>query len=144
MTTARETAVAALVAAIDGGTTATVLRDASRPETLPGAGLVVVREGVAEQTDVVLSPLTYHWRQAVTAECYVTGAAQSTRIAALETLLGAIGTALDADRRLGGAVDFIEIPEPPQITEDADAGTVTIRQAIVPLYLYYHAASALA
>lgn len=67
MTTARETAVAALVAAIDGGTTATVLRDASRPETLPGAGLVVVREGVAEQTDVVLSPLTYHWRQAVTA-----------------------------------------------------------------------------
>ena len=45
--TARETAVSALASALDGVAGA-LLRDASRPESIPAGGLIVLREGVAD------------------------------------------------------------------------------------------------
>lgn len=141
--TARETAVSALAAVLDGVAGA-LLRDATRPEAIPAGGLIVLREAVADVPETVLSPVTYHYRQPVTLEIYVADASQPERVAALDVLLGDIGIAIDADRTLGGALDWIEVAEAAQITEDAEPGAVPVRQALVTLHLHYHAASPLA
>ena len=140
--TARETAVSALASALDGVAGA-LLRDASRPESIPAGGLIVLREGVADAPEATLSPATYHYRHPVTLEIYVSGADQAARISALDALLVDIGSAI-TDRTLGGAVDWTEVAEAAQATEDAEPGTVPVRQALVTLHLHYHAASALA
>lgn len=140
--TARETAVSALASALDGVAGA-LLRDASRPESIPAGGLIVLREGVADAPEATLSPATYHYRHPVTLEIYVSGADQAARISALDALLIGIGSAI-TDRTLGGAVDWTEVAEAAQVTEEAEPGTAPVRQALAVLHLHYHTASALA
>lgn len=90
--------------------TALVLRDELLPERIPAAGLVILRDGQPGEPEVTLSPLRYHYQHR--AELEVVVQAGTGRASAFDILIAAIGTALEADRTLGGLCDWIE-PEAP-------------------------------
>ena len=109
MPTTRETLLAALLARLQP-LAALVLRDEVLPERIPTAGLIILRDGQPGEPEVTLSPLRYHYQHR--AELAVVVEAPNGRVTAFDSLIAAIGTAIEADRTLGGLCDWVE-PEAP-------------------------------
>ena len=116
MPTTRETVLAALQARLLP-LAALTLRDEVLPERIPTAGLIILRDGQPGEPEVTLSPLRYHYQHR--AELEVVVQAGTGRASAFDTLIAAIGTALEADRTLGGLCDWIEAEAP--VTDDIEA-----------------------
>jgi hypothetical protein len=119
MTSKREQvldAVKALVAAaLPNGD---VKRNLAKAERIPPGGLVIVRDGEPGEPEVVLSPLTYIYTHRIPIEIAASETASTPREQVLDEMLGAIGTAVAADRTLGGLCDFIEAEAP--ATDDVE------------------------
>ena len=132
MPTSRETILAALHARLSA-LPATVLRGEVLPERVPAAGLLILRDGEPGEPEVTLSPLNYHYQHRAEIEAVVQG---TGREAAFDTLTASIGTALAADRTLGGLCDWIETdaPEPADLAVE---GAPSIRAAVLILNLHY-------
>ena len=109
MPTTRETVLAALQARLQP-LAALTLRDEVLPERIPASGLIILRDGQPGEPEVTLSPLRYHYQHR--AELEVVVQAPNGRATTFDTLIAAIGTALGADRTLGGLCDWVE-PEAP-------------------------------
>ena len=108
MPSTRETILQALLAALQT-VPATVLRGEVLPERVPAEGLLILRDGKPGEPEVTLSPLAYHYQHRAEIEAVVQGAARDT---AFDTLTASIGTALAADRTLGGLCDWVEAEAP--------------------------------
>lgn len=112
---ARETAIAALVAQITTSAAArpapkpVVLRNEPYPQSLPAGGLVVVRDGETVVSEAIMSPLRFHMEHAAEVEVVVTGATAALRAATIDALLVALAAGVSANRTLGGAVEYAEI-----------------------------------
>jgi hypothetical protein len=113
---------------------ALVLRDNVLPERIPAAGLIILRDGQPGEPDVTLSPLRYHYQHR--AELEVVVQAPNGRATAFDTLIAAIGTALEADRTLGGLCDWVE-PEAPASVDLPIEGAAALKAAIVTVVLHY-------
>ena len=113
---------------------AKVLRNAILPEKVPAAGLVILRDGDPGPPEVWLSPPGYYEHRAEI-EIVVDGT-PAVRDAAFDALRLAIGTALAADRTLGGLCDYItpEAPEPVLLAIDGNEG---LKAAVIPVILAY-------
>ena len=133
MTTTRETILAALLARLQP-LAALVLRDEVLPERIPAAGLIILRDGQPGEPEVTLSPLRYHYQHR--AELEVVVQAGTGRASAFDTLIAAIGEALDADRTLGGICDWIE-PEAPATVDLPIEGAATLKAAVITVVLHY-------
>jgi hypothetical protein len=118
---------------------ATVLRGEVLPERVPAAGLLILRDGEPGEPEVMLSPLTYHYQHRAEIEAVVQGA---DRDAAFDTLAAGVGTALAADRTLGGLCDWVEA-EAPRPIDLAVEGATTLKAAIIPIVLHYATADPL-
>jgi hypothetical protein len=105
MSTTRKTILVALHARLQP-LAALVLRDEVLPERIPAAGLIILRDGQPGEPEVTLSPLRYHYQHR--AELEVVVQAPNGRANAFDSLITAIGTALEADRTLGGLCDWVE------------------------------------
>jgi hypothetical protein len=116
---AREAAVAALVATLDAALLPTLRLEEGVPEVIPDGGLVVVRDGRLVNATTMLSPLSYIHEHEAEVECFA-----RTR-AARDTLLMAIGTALAADRTLGGTVEWCE-PGAPELDFDTAGASARV------------------
>lgn len=142
MTTRREQVLSALHArlqAMPGGIA--VLRNASLPERIPDAGLLIMRDGQPGEPEVTLSPLQFYWQHRVEIEAFVRGA--SGLDTAFDVLAERIGLAVDFDRTLGGLCDWIDsdAPEPVDLAVEGAAG---IKAAVLVLTLHYTSADPLA
>jgi hypothetical protein len=133
MPTTRETILAALYARLQT-LAATVLRDEVLPERIPPAGLIILRDGQPGEPEVTLSPLRYHYEHR--AELEVVVQAPNGRASAFDNLIADIGTALEADRTLGGLCDWIE-PEAPASVDLPVEGAVTLKAAVITVVLHY-------
>jgi len=133
MPTTRETILAALHARLQP-LTALVLRDEVLPERIPAAGLIILRDGQPGEPEVTLSPLRYHYQHR--AELEVVVQAPNGRATAFDTLIAAIGAALEADRTLDGICDWIE-PEAPASVDLPIEGAAAIKAAVVTVVLHY-------
>jgi hypothetical protein len=133
MPTTRETILAALQARLQT-LAATVLRDEVLPERIPSAGLIILRDGQPGEPEVTLSPLRYHYQHR--AELEVVVQAANNRATAFDTLIASIGTALDADRTLGGLCDWIEAEAPTSVDLPVE-GAVALKAAVITLNLHY-------
>ena len=94
MPTTRETVLAALHARLQP-LAALTLRDEVLPERIPAAGLIILRDGQPGEPEVTLSPLRYHYQHR--AELEVVVQAPNGRASTFDTLIVAIGAAIEAD-----------------------------------------------
>lgn len=136
---ARETAIAALVARITAGLAARVppplvQRNATIPQALPMGGLVVIRDGETANQTTIMSPLSYAIEHA--AEVEVLARTQ----ALLDALLVDIAAAVVADRLLGGAVEWAE-PGAAMMDDLTFDGAAPARSASVIVTLYFTVAA---
>jgi len=142
MPTTRETILTVLHAALQTLPNATVLRGEVLPERVPPGGLVILRDGEPGEPEVTLSPLQYHYEHRAEVEVIVQGKTSANRDAAFDALIQAIGTALAADRTLGGSCDWVEA-QAPAPTDLAQEGAEGIKAAVVPVVLSYSTADPL-
>jgi len=139
MPSTRETILQALLAALQT-VTATVLRGEVLPERVPAGGFVILRDGDPGEPEVTLSPLAYHYQHRAEIEAVVQGA---DRDAAFDTLTASIGTALAADRTLGGLCNWVEAEAPRPVDLPVEGGQA-LKAAVIPVVLHYSAADPLA
>jgi hypothetical protein len=133
MPTARETVLAALLARLQT-LAALTLRDEVLPERIPAAGLIILRDGQPGEPEVTLSPLRYHYQHR--AELEVVVQATNGRASAFDSLIAAIGTALETDRTLGGLCDWVE-PEAPASVDLPVEGAAALKAAMITVVLHY-------
>lgn len=133
MLTTRETIFTALHARLVP-LTALVLRDEVLPERIPTAGLIILRDGQPGEPEVTLSPLRYHYQHR--AELEIVVQAGTGRASAFDTLIAAIGTAVEADRTLGGLCDWVE-PEAPASVDLPIEGAAALKAAVITVVLHY-------
>ena len=140
MPTARETILAALYARLQP-LAALTLRDEVLPERISAAGLIILRDGQPGEPEVTLSPLRYHYQHR--AELEVVVQAGTGRASAFDTLIAAVGMALEADRSLGGLCDWVE-PEAPASVDLPVEGAAALKAAVITVVLHYTATGPLA
>ena len=133
MPTTRETVLAALHARLQP-LAALTLRDEVLPERIPTTGLIILRDGQPGEPEVTLSPLRYHYQHR--AELEVVVQAGTGRVTPFDTLIAAIGTALEADCTLGGICDWVE-PEAPASVDLPVEGAAALKAAIITVVLHY-------
>ena len=133
MPTTREAILTALHARLQP-LVALNMRDEVLPERIPAAGLIILRDGQPGEPEVTLSPLRYHYQHR--AELEVVVQAGTSRASSFDTLIAAIGTALEADRTLGGLCDWVE-PEAPASVDLPIEGAAALKAAIITVVLHY-------
>ena len=133
MPTTRETVLAALHTRLQP-LAALTLRDEVLPERIPPAGLIILRDGQQGEPEVTLSPLRYHYQHR--AELEVVVQLGTGRASAFDTLIATIGTALEADRTLGGHCDWVE-PESPASVDLPIEGAAALKAAVITVVLHY-------
>ena len=138
MPTQRETALAALHARLSS-LPATILRGDVLPERMPPDGLLILRDGEPGEPEVTLSPVAYHYQHRAEIEAVVQGA---ERDATFDTLCASIGTAIAADRTLGGICDWVEAEAPRPIDLPVE-GAASLKAAVIPVVLHYTTADPL-
>ena len=136
----RENAIGALFAVLGqlslGTSGATVKRNAALPERVADHAMAILRDGEMGEPEVSLSPLTYHWQHQVAIELFVADPDASARDARMDGLLVELATLIEADRSLGGVIEFAEIG-PPKFDELAPDGTSGIKACLLPVVLHY-------
>ncbi len=141
MPTPRETILQALLARLLA-LPATVLRGEVLPERVPTSGLLILRDGEPGEPEVTLSPPRYHYEHRAELEVVVQGRTPAGRDAAFDTLVSDIGTALAADRTLGGLCDWVEA-EAPRPVDLPIEGAASLKAAVITVVLYYTTADPL-
>jgi hypothetical protein len=133
MPTTRETILAALLARLQP-LSALVLRDEALPERIPATGLIILRDGQPGEPEVTLSPLRFYYQHR--AELEVVVQAPNGRATVFDSVIAAIGTALEADRTLGGLCDWVE-PEAPASVDLPVEGAAALKAAVITVVLHY-------
>ena len=139
MPTPRETILTELHARLSA-LPATALRGDVLPARVPAGGLLILRDGEPGEPEVTLSPLTYHYQHRAEIEAVVQGA---HRDAVFDALTASIGTALSADRTLGGLCEWVEA-EAPRPMDLPVEGAASLKAAVIPVVLHYSTADQLA
>ena len=140
MPTTRETILSALHSVLQTQPVP-VLRGEVLPERVPAAGLLFLRDGDPGEPAVTLSPLLYHYQHRAEVEAVVQSG--TGRDAALDALAAGVGTALGADRTLGGLCDWAEA-EASRPVDLAIDGAATLKAAVIPIVLHYSTSDPLA
>ncbi|MBA4492423.1 acyl-CoA transferase [Paracoccus sp. S1E-3] len=138
MPTTRETVLTGLHARLST-LSSSALRSDLPPERVPPDGLLILRDGEPGEPEVTLSPVAYHYQHRAEIEAVVQG---TDRDAAFDALCASIGTAIAADRTLGGLCDWIE-PEAPRPVDLPVEGAASLKAAIIPVILHYTTADPL-
>lgn len=140
MASTSEQVLAALFSAIAGamppGTF--VARNALLPERVPAAGVVILRDGEPGEPEFLFSPPLYVYEHRAEIDLVVDGASDAARDAAFDALKLALGSALSADRTLGGLCDYVlgEAPAPIDLPIEGAQG---LKAATIGVLLQYAA-----
>ena len=139
----RESAIGALFDVLGQLTLgATVKRNVALPERVSEHAMAILRDGEMGEPEVSLSPLTYHWQHQVVIELFVAEPDASARDTRMDGLLIELATLIEADRTLGGAIEYAEIG-PPKFDELAPEGTSGIKACLLPVILHYSSSGSL-
>jgi hypothetical protein len=136
----RENAIGALFAVLGqlslGMSGVAVKRNAALPERVGNHAMTILRDGEMGEPEVSLSPLTYHWQHQVAIELFVADADAGARDARMDGLLTELATLIEADRTLGGVIEYAEIGSP-KLDELAPDGSSGIKACLLPVVLHY-------
>lgn len=78
------------------------------PAIVPATGMVVVRTGDLGEPEYTLSPLTYFYDHRIPIEVSALSSGSLTSEVVLDTMMMAIGAAVEADRTLGGLCEWLD------------------------------------
>ena len=121
----------------------TVERNSAVPEKIPSAGLIILRDGIADEPEQPLGGFGgVYCRQDAEIEIYVENGDAAARDAAFDTLLQQIGTVLDADPTLGDLV-FGMTYSRPEIDTEAVIGGPAIKAGTLIVAVEFEADTAL-
>lgn len=136
----RETAIQALLTAVAAAVApVAVIRDATRPETLPAAGLVILRSGETTSSEAIMSPLRWAVEHQCEAVVFFASADPEARAEGADAILAHIVAAIAANRTLSGAVEWAQ-PGAPSADFDDTEGTTPVGAMSLPITLYFTAA----
>lgn len=137
MPSRREEVLDAIKAMIAGALpNAEVKRNLDKPERIPPGGLVIVRDGDPGEPEVLLSPLVYVYEHRVPIAIAAFASTSLSRDEVLDQMLSSIGTAVAADRTLGGLCEFLDAEAP--VSDDLEtAGAVSGRWAEAAIIVAY-------
>ncbi|MCC5960544.1 MAG: acyl-CoA transferase [Rhodobacteraceae bacterium] len=144
MTSTREEVLEALHTALGSALPASAElspRNDTLPARIPAGGVAILRDGDPGEPEVTLSPLAYHYQHRAEIDILVERQ-ETDRDAAFDALARAIGTAIDADRTLGGRCDLIDGQAPAPLSLPIK-GAETLKAATITLVLHYSAADPL-
>ncbi|PWE32778.1 acyl-CoA transferase [Maritimibacter sp. 55A14] len=145
MSTKSETVLAALAAALKSAMPTGVVfeRNAALPEKIAAKGHAILRDGDPGQPSALMSPVRYIYEHRAEIDLIVEGRDAETRDARFDTLKTALGTALAADRTLGGLTDYVlgDAPAPLNIVAE---GAEAVKAATVAVTLTYETSDPLA
>jgi len=113
-----------------------VYRNLDKPQKVTTGGIIILRDGSAEDPEVFLSPVTYIFEHLVTLEVMVQNPDSATRDASLDALLVSIGNIINANRTMDGLAEWVE-SHVPEFTEDAIEGAATVRLATVQVMIRF-------
>ena len=105
----------------------TICRNPDKPQKVEG-GLIIMRDGSAEEPDVLLSPLTYIYQQLVNIEVIVQNVDSGARDSLLDSILVSIGGIINANRSLDGLAEWVEANAPAFIDEPIE-GAASLKAA---------------
>jgi hypothetical protein len=111
--------LALVAAALPGVEVLGLTAEAAKPSRIPAGGRAVLREGDPGDPEVDLSPLTYNYTHAIPIELDANKTAAKEAPEIIDDMLVAIGTAVAANRTLGGLCHFIDAGLPS--VDDANA-----------------------
>lgn len=125
---------AALQGALPVGTT--VVRNVAVPSKIPTGGWVCLTDGDPGVPEFLFSPPTYIYDHVADVDVVVEIDNQVARDALFDALKQAVGSALAADRTLGGLCDYVlgESPAPVQLEAQ---GTESMKAATIGVTLTY-------
>ncbi len=133
----RESAIGAMFGVLGQLSLGTVVkRNAALPERVSDHAMAILRDGEMGEPEVSLSPLTYHWQHQVVIELFVADPDASARDARMDGLLSELATLIEADRTLGGVIEYAEIGAP-KFDELAPDGSSGLRACLLPVVLHY-------
>ncbi len=133
----RENAIGALFAVLGQlSLGAKVKRNAALPERVSDQAMAILRDGEMGEPEVTLSPLTCHWQHQVAIELFVADPDAAVRDARMDGLLVELAALIEADRTLGGVIEYAEIG-PPKFDELGPDGTGGIKACLLPVVLHY-------
>jgi hypothetical protein len=103
----------------------------------PRGGRIIVRAGTPQLTETTLSPVTYWYDHEIPVELYAPDAPGLTREEALDAALTAFGVELEADRTLGGLVDWLDtsLPETDDLAAYSPDGDLLAADRVTTLTL---------
>ncbi len=94
--------------AVDTGVV-TVMRNPAKAASIPPGGVIYLRDGDPGEPEVTFSPLAYTYTHRIP---LLIGVVAADNESALDALMAAIGTAVVADRTLGGLCEYLETEAP--------------------------------
>ena len=113
MTSKREQVAAALEALVTAALpSATVTRNQAKADEIPAGGAVDISDGDPGEPEVDLSPLVYNYSHPFGLLFGALQTASLTAGQALDAMQVAVGSAVEADRTLGGLVEWLETTAP--------------------------------
>jgi len=111
-------------------------RNEEKQRTIPAGGYVNVDDGDPGEPEVTLNPTTWVYEHAIPVEVAANKSTSATAEARLDTMLQAIGTAVAADRTLGGLCDYLMV-QAAQTEGLTTEGAPVSRYALVTVVAVY-------
>mgnify|MGYP005817341037 FL=1 len=117
----------------------TVERNSAVPEKIPSAGLIILRDGTADEPEQPLGGFGgIYCQQDVEIEIYVENGDAPYRDTTFDTLLQEVGAALDADPTLGGLAFGLTYGRP-EIDTEAVVGGPAIKAGTLIVAIEFEA-----
>ena len=136
MATKRETVLQALFTLLSGLSGPTVIRNGNLPERVPAGGIVILCDGDPGEPEVLLSPPEYVYDHRADADVVVDAATPAARDMLFDNIMQTIGSAITADRTLGGLCDYAETAAPVPVDVIVE-GAPGVKAATLPIILHY-------
>lgn len=136
MATKREQVLQTLFVTLSAIAGPSVSRNSNLPERVPAGGIIILRDGDPGEPEVLLSPPEYVYAHRAEADVVVDGATPAARDSLFDSIMQAIGSAIAADRTLGGLCDYAETAAP-QAVDLMVEGAAGFKAATLPVILHY-------
>lgn len=135
MSSRREQVIQAVLALVTAALPAAeIRRNTETPERVPTGGLAILRDGDPGEPEELLSPRTFLWTHPLSLE--LVAPAGPSQEDFLDSMLIAVGNAIEADLTLGGLADWVQ-PTAPTTSDATAQNAQPVRWAVLDIVVMY-------